>query len=256
MQRCLVGGPWDNHMRSYIYAATQLRDIAVKYQHDRKNKCINDAAYGDLSTASQIAALGYCLTAEGKPLVGKYAPHNYKPFVIKDRLNDFNKFSRKANCLGDLLILANVQGMLHYAQTKLEKTHDQDEYNEYIKKAEIMLAVLAIYRSDLAFDYIRSQNFLYPELSGMLTGIDPDGDQIDYDLPAEVQLYYRSAGNLYIREDGKTVNVKSHHSMADPVDASYIVDDLAAVVGMITSDNVDQVAVDAYIGLIRNYIVF
>jgi hypothetical protein len=118
-----------------------------------------------------------------------------------------------------------------------------------------MLGVLAVYSPEIVNELKRVIDSECPEIKSMLPGLT---DEItDYKLPMGAKLYYMSGGNLFYTDKTckNVICAKSHMRLTESVTSKDVTEDLAMIVGILTSDNVTQEDIDKYIGTIRNYTI-
>lgn len=214
-------------------------------------------------TAKDCAQIGFAINAKDKGF--KYtteAGSNYTLKYVGDYLGNYTTYKKMARCLGDVLVLAQIE--------RLQKVNYFTPEQKLIRE-EIMLAIMSLYRPDIVNTYISNNFNRYIDL-GMLPGLNLES-MTDYDLSPELKIYYESGFNVFLNDTGMSgsaernkynmrkykrhylkysdyinlrslgAGVKSLHTM--------LYDELAAIVGMITSDRVTPEAINEVIGALR-----
>lgn len=195
--------------------------------------------------------------------------NRFKLKYIGDLVTSYNKYMEISNCLGDVLILAQIEKTLELETTTWSK-------DEAIARVEIMLAILSIYRPDIVKVYLennieRLKEYGWEDVESIpLNNMDLN-NKTDYKLHDDVKVYYASGFNVFL-SDIQFRNTNSY--MADSFDkldrykdAKYINyrtlplyeycehpmlhNDLGAVVSLITSERVTQEVIERVIGGLR-----
>ena len=144
-------------------------------------------------SAEDAAQLGYALSEKMEGY--KYTTKTGRELTLKylgRYIPNYEELKPLATCLGDLLLIANIEKFWTYSALYAEKP----EQLMYDVKPELCLAILALYNPEICKAYIESRADTYDELRDMLPGFDFD-NPIDYKLPEEIRLYYESGCNVY-----------------------------------------------------------
>lgn len=199
---------------------------------------------------------------------------------LVDFIPNYERYLTKASCLGDLLILAKIERVLkgfnctiNKYNAKLEKDLEYFRYGdknskilveikypdykdklEVAKKTqlaltEILLAILAIYRPDLAAVYIQEKAKIYPEFKDMLPGIDLDVNT-DFELSKYSETFYKSGLTMLELEENQFIDMryraidarskKEQKAIKGSSGYKTVMEELSTVINMITSENCDN----------------
>lgn len=236
---------------------------AYEAEKDTKKKERTEFNTITFKTTKECAQVGFAINEKDKGL--KYITEAGSKYTLKyvgDYLNNYNTYKQMARCLGDVLVLAQIE--------RLQKVDYFTEEQKLIRE-EVMLAIMSLYRPDIVNTYISNNFNRYIDL-GMLPGLNLES-MTDYGLSPELKIYYESGFNVFLNDSGMSgceestrwntrkynrkylhysdyinlrslsAGVKSLHTM--------LYDELAAIVSMITSDRVSVDDVNKVIGNLR-----
>lgn len=218
------------------------------------------------TSAEDAAQLGFAIsermdgykytTKDGRKLtlkyIGKYIPY-------------FEELKPLANCLGDLLLIANAEKYWSYDNYYINN-------GEFDIKPEMSLGILALYNPEICKKYIELRKDSYEPLADMLPGFDFD-NPVDYRLPDSLRLYYESGCNVYYNDidflesfnehiklerrydknNIKNSNIINYRPMGVKKNIRHLdlYNDLAPILNMITSDLCTAEKIEEYIGQLR-----
>lgn len=218
-------------------------------------------------TAEECAQLGFALSERNKGLefitkTGSKYHLKYIGDYIPEEIGGYEHYKKMATCLGDVLIIANMERM--YTLCKISTANIS--YEQAQQKIEMMLAVLAIYNPALAKEYIEKcmESRLHPEAAKYLPDFNFDAD-LDFQLDDKLRLYYESGCNVFYNDkDFKRYNDYRRKYLREAEIINYrsqgvyvrckhslLTEELATVVNMITSEQCSSEAVTKYIGSLR-----
>lgn len=243
--------------------------IQKKYKDDeakRIEEASREASRGifntsEFKTQQQCAQIGFIINEKYKDMEFKTdRGTSYKLKYVGDLMPfvDYEKYVKMANCLGDVLCLAQI-----------EKTNAVDYFDdeEVLQRTEIILAIMSIYRPDIVKEYIEERGDAI-RADGMLPCVDFNS-ATDYKLSPEIKLWYESGFNVFLNDSGhklpsggvrrytkhkvrnaKYINFRSKSAGMACVH-TMLTEELAAIVGMITSDRVTPECIEIFIGKLR-----
>lgn len=207
---------------------------------------------------------------------------------LVDYIPNYSEYKKMSQCLGDLMLIARIEAVLKYYTKNANcdkywrysdlsceplcniqygdlcdnkkytyeldeemKSRISEEKETTLGIAEMLLAVLAIYRPDIAEKYLKHLKKYIPEAYNMLPGFDFN-KSTNYELSDYCATYYRSGMCvLQVNEEGKTYNLRHCVNQAKKAEGSAgylaIKNELATVVLMITSDLCNEDIVNKYI---------
>lgn len=233
----------------------------LKHKDDYKKRIWTTDSF---KTAEECAQLGFALSERNKGLefttkTGSKYHLKYIGDYIPEEIGGYEHYKKMATCLGDVLIIANMERM--YTLCKISKGNIS--YEQAQQKIEMMLAILAIYNPALAKEYIEKcmESGLHPEAAGYLPDFNFD-DNLDFQLDDKIRLYYESGCNVFYSDKNskdhkrrylKEAEIINYRSQGVYVRCVHplLTEELATVVNMITSEQCSAKAVTKYIGCLR-----
>jgi hypothetical protein len=248
----------------------EIKNRVVKKAIQLKKK-INDEKMREFRTkqfrtAEDAAQLGYALSENMKGY--KYTTKAGNKLTLKyigDYIPNYESLKPLANCLGDLVLIANTEKFWSHSASYAGSS----EQHMYDVKSELTLAILALYNPELCKAYIESRKDTYDELADMLPGFDFD-NPVDYGISDRLRLYYESGCNVYYSdfkylEDSKqrniylnnwgliTAEIVNYKTMGVKKKIAHpdLYNELAPIVNMITSNLCTAEDIDKYIGELR-----
>lgn len=256
---------YDKGMTIHEFEGLMLA-MEKKYEqiHETKNNKTKKAfKTTQFKSAKDCAQIGFAINAKDKGL--KYTTesgNNYTLKYIGDYLPGYDTYKKMAGCLGDVLVLAQIERLK-------EVTYFGEE--EKLVREEIMLAVLSLYRPDIVKVYMENNKDRYSKLN-MLPGVDLDS-VTDFGLSDSLRIYYESGFNVFLNDNGmsgpfdKTYYNTRKYRRIHLINSEYInlrafgagvmnlhtslYNELATIVGMITSDRVSIERLNSVIGCLR-----
>ena len=244
----------------------QVRNERKKIE-DRKNKRFNTYSF---STAEDAAQLGFAIsekmdgyqyeTKTGSKLtlkyIGKYIP-------------EFEVYKPMATCLGDILILANIERIWSLGTDNKISIEEEDV------KSELLLGILALYNPTLCKEFINRRKETFDDLADMLPGFDFD-NLVDYQLHERLRLYYESGCCVFYNDrmhtfggsrywtntvsfkyyrdnirNSEILNYRSLKGPNNPIAHDLLYTELAPILNMITSNACTPELIDKYVGRLR-----
>lgn len=212
--------------------------------------------------------IGFTLSenSKGKEIVTEFG-NRFKLKYVGDLVKSYDKYMEMSTCLGDVLILAQIEKTL-----KLEITAWSKE--EAIARVEMMLAILSIYRPDIVKIYLENnieklKEYGWEDIETIpLNNMDLD-KKTDYKLPDDVKIYYTSGFNVFLSDiqfrgayrcdsfdkldrykDAKYINYRTL-PIYEYCKHTMLYNDLGAVLNLITSERVTQEIIEKVIGGLR-----
>lgn len=243
------------------------RDLQPRYGYKlKKEKSKPEFNTYSFENAEDAAQLGFAISEKMDGY--KYTTKDDRKLTLKyigKYIPDFDKLKPLANCLGDLLLIANTERYWSY-----DNYYNND--GEFDIKPEICLAILALYNPKMCKAYIDSRKYTYEPLADMLPGFDFD-NLVDYRLSNNLQIYYESGCNVYYsdkeflesyNEFGRKRSYDKNSRLRDAEIINYrtmgvkkkirhpdLYNELAPIINMITSDICTAEKIDEYIGQLR-----
>lgn len=207
-------------------------------------------------TAEEIAQLGFTLNykEKGEEYTTKTGSH-YKLKFVGDYLapEDFNKYMKLSTCLGDILMIANIERFMTLGTDNILSV--EEEYT----KVEMLLAILAIYNPKLCRVYKTERSASVDMFNEMLPGYNFD-KQIDFKLSPKLNVYYESGCNVFFKGEDETYTrtvlkqskIINYRSLGLNRNCKHSsLNELAAIITMITSEKCTAANVEKYIGNLR-----
>ena len=228
--------------------------------NDSRRKPFDTITFG---TTAECAQLGFAINSKDEGI--KYTTacgSTYKLKYIGDYIDNYAKYKSMANCLGDVLCLAQI-----------ERTIEVDYFtdDEKLARIETILAIMSMYRPDIVKTYLEDNEDKF-ERYGFLPGLDLNS-RIDYKLSKELKIYYESGFNVFLSDQGmygalehkyynqrnytryrlKNAKYINYRGLSAGIKCMHdmLYNELAPVVAMITSDNVNTDTLNSIIGCLR-----
>ena len=271
-----------NSKSSIVKLIDKLRGVETGENLKEKDKSLIDYAKFDVDAefrnSETLYNLGISISKESKrgTIIDTASGHKLVRYLV-DYIPEYEKYLKKATCLGDLVILAKIEIILKYPGYTRSKYISRntgspyyyypDEESKVLKDinyvdyldgkvkdtqfalAEMLLAVLAIYRPDLAAEYRADKAKIYSEFEYMLPGIDLNVNT-DFGLSKFVETLYKSGllmleldDNKFIDMRRKAINNRSKREIMliqDSPGYKAVKNELSSVISMITSENCDN----------------
>lgn len=195
----------------------------------------------------------------------------YKLKYICKYIPEFESYRPLVTCLGDILLLANIERIWSLG------TDDRLNINDEEIKPELMLGILALYNPTLCKEYINRRKESFEPLGDMLPYFDFD-NLVDYKLDPRLRLYYESGCCVFYNDTGhnyggadywvrnkvkapqykrrnlqeaKILNYRSLKGPNRPIAHDLLYTELAPILNMITSDACTSDLIERFVGRLR-----
>ena len=247
--------------RQLVVNANAIHKDWLKHKDDYKKRIWTTTSF---KTAEECAQLGFALSEKNKGLeyitkTGSKYHLKYVGDYIPDEIGGYEHYKKMATCLGDVLIIANMERLFTLYETK-------PMYLPYIQahqKIEMLFAILAIYNPTIAKEYIEKcmESGLHPEVAKYLPDFDFDSN-LDFQLDEKIRLYYESGCNVFYNDKEFTEHKRKYLREAEVLnyrsqgiyvkcEHPLLVNDLATIINMITSEQCSAEYVRDFIGCLR-----
>lgn len=149
------------------------------------------------TTVKEIEELGFAVqeAQKGEKYTTSYGSR-YTLKYLGDYIPNYQKYFKMASCFGDLCCLAQVEAL-----------HQKGGRNAD-KLIEIVMGILAIYRPDIAKEYIEDRKKSIPVLNKILPNMTFD-TAVDFGLNPELRKYYESGFNAFYMDNAIYTDNKS-----------------------------------------------
>lgn len=274
-----------NTKLSMIKVINYVRDLDTKKKGIYRGKLpVTYAKFKpdrEFASASTITNLGFSVSKKSNRFFTLDTENGAKLLrYLVDYIPNYERYLTKATCLGDLLILAKIERVLKGTNCTFNrynaKLNEDLEYFRYgdtnskilvdikypdyknrleaekktqLALAEILLAIVAIYRPDLAAVYIKEKAEIYPEFNDMLPGIELDVNT-DFGLSKYSETFYKSGLTMLELEENEFIDIryreidirskKEQKVIKNSSGYKTVMEELSTVINMITSENCDN----------------
>ena len=214
--------------------------------------------------SKEIANLGFAINKQNNGI--KWSTPFGSTYTLKyigDLIPNFDEYKAIATTFGDMGVLAQIM-----------RTFECDYFSneEKLIRVEVMLAIMSLYRPDIAAKFIKENSDKYTELKDMLPEltIDENSKRVDYGLNQDLELYYTSAFNVFLSDYRNNANFlecncdyskeylrKSTYINYRRLGAGYNIKtnilyvELVPIINMITSGRCNINAIEDVIGRLR-----
>jgi len=220
------------------WACDSLLELEEKLtiEQSDKNKMSHDIMkkefkYTDFSTAKGIAQLGFALHEKDKNtrFITEAGFHKTLKY-IGDFIPNYAIYKQRARCLGDLLVIADIEKLLDCM--KYEASEVNNIYQDYYAIPgiiETLIVISYIYGSEAVRTYVDdNRERIYKVLNNMENFEDlPDFNTLAHDyfkLPSSIEVYFKSGFNVFLNDSIESKGGENYrgYSKAYLSEAKYI----------------------------------